>query len=311
MPAPDLPIHNNQPVRTTTMDGLSVRDDVLSTNDKGEEKSSVQKRSAKILQKLSPALQRILRPGEAVLYAMRARSPLSPLERFTAAWWTAQLAACVIVVTNNRILFFPVKSDGSWRESVRAAHWGDLEDIRAKGFFLLNVNFKFKNGAKVTYTNARREDAKKLAAIASTLLPASSGEQTAAPGLVQLCPDCCAALTAGQYSCPGCGLVFKNEKTMIVRSIFLPGGGYFYTGHPLIAVVPAVFEALLLLDVLLILFAGLTSPGAVPELMNRLLILAVFWALETAITILHCRRYIRDFIPEKRDPTRAPQAAIA
>ena len=41
---------------------------------------------------------------------------------------------------------------------------------------------------------------------------------------------------------------------MIVRSVFLPGGGYFYTGHPLIAVVPAVFEALLLLDVLLILF---------------------------------------------------------
>ena len=170
------------------MDGLSVRDDVLSTNDKGEEKSSVQKRSAKILQKLSPALQRILRPGEAVLYAMRARSPLSPLERFTAAWWTAQLAACVIVVTNNRILFFPVKSDGSWRESVRAAHWGDLEDIRAKGFFLLNVNFKFKNGPKVAYTNARREDAKKLAAIASTFSPPHLGSKPQPPDSSSLAP---------------------------------------------------------------------------------------------------------------------------
>jgi hypothetical protein len=32
------------------------------------------------------------------------------------------LAACAIVVTNKRMLFFPIKSNGTWRESVRAAH---------------------------------------------------------------------------------------------------------------------------------------------------------------------------------------------
>ncbi len=292
------------------MDGIPTRSDVLFTNDKGEEKGSVEKRTAKILQKLSPALQRILRPGEVVLYAMRARSPLSPLEQLTAAWWTAYLAACAIVVTNKRILFFPVKSDGSWRESVRAAHWGDLEEIRAKGLLVRIVSFKFKNGTKVTYTNFRREDAKKLAAITSALLPAASGEQTAAPGLVQLCPDCCVVLTEGQYSCPGCGLIFENEKTMIVRSIFLPGGGYFYTGHPLVAIIPAVVEALLVLEILLILFAGVGSPKAIPDLLSGLLVLAIFWGLETAITILHCRRYVREFIPQKRDPARAPQIAV-
>jgi len=306
LPAPDLPIHANQAVRTTVTDGISIRSDVFSTNDKGEEKKSVQKRTGKIFQKLSPALQRILRPGEVVLYAIPARSPLSLLEQFTAAWWTTLLAACVIVVTNKRILFFPVKRDGSWRESVRAVYWGDLEEIKATGMLVRNVSFKFKTGSKVTYTNFRREDAKKLAAIASALIPAASGEQTAAPGFVQLCPDCCAALTAGQYSCSGCGLIFKNEKTMVVRSIILPGGGYFYTGHPLIAIVPAIVEALLVLEILLILFAGLASPKAVPELFTGLLLLVLFWGLETAVTILHCRRYVRDFIPEKRDPARVP-----
>ncbi len=293
------------------MDGISIRSDVLFTNDKGEEKESVQKRTAKIVQKLSPALQRLLRPGEMVLYAMRARSPLSPLEQLTAAWWTAYLAACAIVVTNKRLLFFPVKSDGSWRESVRAAHWGDLEGVLAKGVLVRSVSFQFKNGSKVTYTNFRREDAKKLAAIASVMIPAASGEQTAAPGFVQLCPDCCADLTEGQYSCPGCGLIFKNEKTMIVRSIFLPGGGYFYTGHTLIAIIPAVIEAFLVLEILLILFAGVGSAKAGPDLLSGLLVLVIFWGFETAVTILHCRRYVREFIPEKRDPARAPQAAIA
>jgi hypothetical protein len=309
LPAPDLRIHDNQLALTVMVDGISIRNDVISTNDKGEEKESVQKRTRKILQKLCPALQHILQPGESVLYAMRARSPLSVFEQLTAAWWTALLAGCAVLVTNKRLLLFPVKRDGSWRESVRAVNWGDLEEIRTKGLFVRNVSFKFKSGTQVTYTHFLRADAKKLSAIASALIPAASGEQTSAHGPVQLCPDCCKVLTAGQYSCPGCGLSFKNEKTMVLRSIFLPGGGYFYTGHPLVAILPAVVEAFLVIEILLVLFAGLASPKADPEISTRLLVLGIFWMFETGITIFHCRRYVRDFIPEQRDPSRVLQGA--
>jgi len=311
VPAPDFRIHENQLARTETLDGVSIRSDVLYTSDTGEQKESVQKRASKTLRKLCPILQRILLPGESILFAMPARSPLSVAEQLTAAWWTALLAACVLVVTNKRILFLPIKRDGSWRESVRAVHWGDLGEVKAKGLLVRNVTFKFKNGSKSTYTNFRRADAKKLIAIASALLPASSGEQTSIHGPVQLCPDCCGVLTERQYSCTGCGLSFKNEKTMVLRSVFLPGGGYFYTGHPLIAILPAIVETIFIVQILLILFAGFASPKAVPGLFAGLLGLGIFWALETGITILHCRRYVRDFIPEKRDPTRSPQSAIA
>lgn len=307
MPAADIRIHDNQLARTETMDGISVRSDVFSTSEKGEEKESVQKRTKKILEKLSPALQRILVSGETVLYAMSARSPLSIVEQLTAAWWTALLAACSIVVTNKRILFFPVKHDGSWKESVRAVHWGDLEEIKTPGVLLKNVRFRFRNGKKVTYTHFRSADAKKLSAIAAALMPGASGEQTAAHGMVQLCPDCRTVLPEGQYSCPGCGLTFKNEKTMVLRSIFLPGGGYFYTGHPLIAILPAIVEVILIGDVLLSLLGTLGSGAAVAGLVGGLTVLGVFWAIETAVTILHCRRYIREYIPEKRDPVRMAQ----
>jgi hypothetical protein len=184
------------------LDGISVRSDVLSTNDKGEEKEPVRKRTAKTLQKLGPALQRILRPEEVVLYAMPARSPLSILEQLTAAWWTAALAACVVVVTNKRILFFPVKRDGSWRESVRAVQWGDLEEIKIAGVLIRQASFKFKNGTKATYTNVRRADARKLAALAAVLIPAASAEQTSAHSVVPLCPDCCEILTRAAIFLP-------------------------------------------------------------------------------------------------------------
>ena len=311
MPAADLRIHDNQAVRTMKLDSISIRNDVLFTNYKGEERAQIQKRSEKALQKLRPALQRMLLPDEAVLCVMPARSSLTLVEQLTAAWWTAILAASTIVITNKRILFFPVKRDGSWKESARAVQWGDLEEVKPKGLLVRNVTFKFRDGTKTTYTNFRRADAKKIAAIALALIPAALGEQTSAQGLVQLCPDCRNVLTPGQYSCSGCGLIFKNEKSMVMRSIFLPGGGYFYTGHPLIGMIPAVFEGLLVLEILLLLFGGLASPKAVPNLLSVLLILALFWAVETAVTVLHCRRYVRDFIPERRDRARAHQDPTA
>jgi hypothetical protein len=307
VPDADLRIHDNQLVRTTNADGISVRQDVLFTNDKGEDKRQVQKRSERALQKLAPALQRVLLPEETVLYIAQARSPLSVVEQLTAAWWTSLLAASAIVITNKRILFFPVKRNGSWRESVRALQWGDLEEVKPKGALVRNVTFKSKNGTKTTYTNFRRADSKKIAAIATALLPAASGELTSSHGWIQLCPDCRNVLTLGQYFCSGCGLTFKNEKSMVTRSILLPGGGYFYTGHPLVAVIPAIVEGFLVLEILIFLFAGLASPKAMPNVFSGLALLGLFWTIETAVTILHCRRYVREYIPEKRDPAHVHQ----
>jgi hypothetical protein len=89
---------------------------------------------------------------------------------------------------------------------------------------------------------------------------------------------------------------------MVTRSILLPGGGYFYTGHPLVAVIPAIVEGILVLDILIVLLSGLASPQAMPHVLSGLTLLGLVWAIETAVTILHCRRYVRDYIPEKRDP---------
>jgi len=89
-----------------------------------------------------------------------------------------------------------------------------------------------------------------------------------------------------------------------------PGGGYFYTGHPVAAIFPAVAETIFLLDVLVILIAGFSSPTAPPELMTTLAILAVFWTLETAVTILPCRRFVREFIPLRRAVAAVPPTEL-
>jgi len=64
VPTAELPIHDNRVAQGAKIDTISVRNDVLFTNEKGEDKRSVQKRSETALRKLMPALQSVLLPDE-------------------------------------------------------------------------------------------------------------------------------------------------------------------------------------------------------------------------------------------------------
>lgn len=311
VPKPEFLIYNNVNAKISSEDGIPVREDVLFTNAKGEVKPRIAKRERKLLERLRLPLKRLLLPEEVVLYVLRANIALSAAEQLTQGWWTYYLSLYALVFTNKRILFFPVKRDGSWRESVRSVLWGDVAVLKPMGFLVRSLRLTFKNGAKQSYTRVARRDAKKISSIAPSLMVAALAETSPGGGVVQLCPDCSATLTPGEYKCAGCHLIFKNEKTMVMRSIFLPGGGYFYTGHPFVAIWPAIIEGLFLFDVALLFVASFTQRRPFGDLLSALVVLAIFWGLETAITILHCRRYIQEFIPEKRDPARtfAAQAA--
>ena len=147
----DIAIHQQQFARTVPLDGISIREDVAFSNHKGMEKASLHKRNLAALEKLRPALARFLQPDEVVLYIARGRTPLTILEQLTAGWWTYFLAAAAVVITNQRILFFPINNDGTWKESVRTVLWGDVASITAGGLITRNLTFTFRNGEKQTY----------------------------------------------------------------------------------------------------------------------------------------------------------------
>ena len=97
--------------------------------------------------------------------------------------------------------------------------------------------------------------------------------------------------------------VFKNEKTNRLMSVFLPGGGYFYIGYPVLGVFLCIVEGFVLLGLLGELLAGK------PEEAIPLLVAFVFlWVVETGATILHTQRHVRQFIPLKRMPNQTANA---
>src|SRR5690606_24170013 len=107
--------------------------------------------------------------------------------------------------------------------------------------------------------------------------------------------------------CPSCRLAFKDSATARKLSFLLPGGGYFYTGHPFLGLGDLVVE-LALLWLVVGEVAGIAEgrPGA--EIGAAIFGGALL--IEKLITVYHAQRYVAEFIPkEKVTPLQQQQAA--
>lgn len=316
----DITIHENTVPRPTVVDGMRIREDVLFTDRKGQENRSQAKNAGKLLARLSPVLNRVLGQDEAVLYAARMLAPCSLFEQFTFGWYVYYIGAVVLVFTNRRILHLRVDSKGNWLGVVRAVAYGDLAEAKAKGFLGGTLELKYRDGKKEKYWAIKGRDKKKLQVLLPAVLSASTGEGTERQGMVSLCPECLAALTPQVYVCGGCGLIFKDEKTMVRRSLWIPGGGYFYARQNFLGVLDFMAECYILLLFAVSLLLAVASWGEAstnPDDMDAAgaLILAAILggalALEKLLTIHHGRRFIREFISTgEKDPIKA-QAAMS
>jgi hypothetical protein len=310
MPLPDFPIHSDQFPRQGAEGSIRVREDTLYSDHRGKERKAIRKRAAKALEKLQEPLSKLLEPEEVVLYAARAQAPASWFEQFTFGWIIYRITGTMLVFTNRRLLHFLVDSNGTWKRSLRSVRWGDLSDAKVKGLLSSTLELHYRNGKKDVYWGMRRDDGKKVKVVLSAILPAATGEGSVAQTMVSLCPNCRAPLEPGVYRCGQCFLDFKDETTMVRRSLWIPGGGYFYTGNLFLGVIDFIAEGYLLLVVLFFLLVGLgvvpdvpTEPGEDPLEPAAAFIAAglvmVLLAIEKWMTIHHCRRFVREFIPIK------------
>lgn len=299
--------HAEQNPRVMNLSSLKVREDTLYTNSAGEEKSGIRKRAEKALAKLEEPLRKVLEPDEIILYAAPALAPVTPLEQLTFGWYIYQAARSILVLTNRRLLQFRVATNGDWRHQMRGLYWGDIEEAKVKGLLNMALQLKYRDGKKETFWGLRRADGKKIRFLLETLLPASASEATAACGATSLCPGCFAPLSARVYQCSKCGMSFRDERSMLWRSLLIPGGGYFYARLWFLGVMDCLAEAVLLLILLVwaLIALGLTQPTSRPgeapttaeEALIIVIVLVVMLALKKALTIYHCRRRIREFIP--------------
>jgi hypothetical protein len=80
--------------------------------------------------------------------------------------------------------------------------------------------------------------------------------------------------------------------------MWLPGGGYFYTGHPILGISDALLEVILILAIVSALSPTLEYPE--PDYASAISI-GVFLVIEKLITIYHANHFIREYLTKEKD----------
>jgi hypothetical protein len=309
VPAAEIAVHPNQTVKVSSPWGFPLREDVAFTDLNGIAAEPAGRRVGRGLEKLQEPLRKILEPGETVFYFALAQIMPGKPERYLLGVQSHSLALAALVLTNRRLLHLSLRWTGKWNRNVRSARWGDIKQAHIAGFRYGKLHLEYGSGAKEVYWRIRKDGVKKIERILNVLVPKSAGETSPALSMVSLCPQCLAELQPGVYACSGCGLKFKDEKTVLVHALLIPGGAYFYTGLNLWGVAHAFIDFAVFVSAIIWALAAMgrvhmvLRPGVPADTFLSFfvaIVMATLLVVDIWLSIRISRNAIRRFIPEAR-----------
>ncbi len=274
------------------MDGLPFDADKMFSDHKGAHKSRVEKKQRALAKKVG-FLKDFLEDGETLLAITTAVSPTSFLEQWTTGFIFVYIKRCLLVVTNTRILHIPTTMGYKYRRSIAQIRYSDIETIQQKG---ARLKIRYKSNQKDLFLYVRRSERKKIRALLPNI--SMQGSESDAAKRVHLCPRCTSELEFDVYVCPSCKLEFKSRSTALKLSMWLPGGGYFYTGHPILGIGDALVEAFLVFSIIFSLIPTVEFPE--PDYVGAG-IFSVILLVEKLITIYHANHFIREYLTKEKD----------
>ena len=273
--------------------GTPIDPALLFSNHKNVYKRRIEKRQTKFLEKLS-YVKPFLQADERVVCVTRAHSPMTLLEQYLMGWVVFFLKQCLLVFTNKRVLHIPTKIDYSYRDSIAQILYADCQSIGIRGRTLV---VKYKNNRKEKFYHIASKERKKIKWFLKTV--SLEGRQSAAGQRTHLCPRCAEELVKDRFTCPNCGLKFKSKTEARKISITYPGGGYFYTRHPILGIGDAFVELILMTLIITSLIDAIR--GAEDSDFPAIIFLAIVLAIEKAITVHDSNKFINEYIPIEKE----------
>ncbi|MBN1391502.1 MAG: hypothetical protein JW947_01715 [Sedimentisphaerales bacterium] len=297
MPTEMLEINRNfaQPTHVEELSGLPVDTGVLFSDHRGRYKKRIERRQRKMIEKLG-FLPPFLEHGEKILYVTTGCSPISFIEQLLKGALLYYLKRSIFVFTDRRILHIPVKGGLTYRYSIAQILYTDCMRLRLRFSTLIA---RYRSGRSEKFPCIRCLDRKKVKFLLRDM--SLKGRGSDALERTHLCPRCTHPLIMNYYACPNCSLEFKSRSRARTLSILFPGGGYFYTRHPLLGLLRVFMEsvfALLLVAVIVTLF--MTPLDQQQRLKQAILVCALVLAFEKSMAVLHANKFVDEFIPTER-----------
>lgn len=266
--------------------------DVMFSDHKKRYRKRIERRQRKLARHI-PFLGRFLDKGEHVLLIATGCSPMSIFEQFVTGVAIVFIKRSLFVFTNKRIFHIPTTWKYSYRNSIAQILYADCKSIRQRRGTL---RVEYKKGKTEKFYYVARQGRKKIKGLLETV--SFEGAASKSQGRSHLCPRCTSMLEKDMLTCPSCRLEFKDKSEGRRVSWIFPGGGYFYTCHPILGIADAVVEVILALGVVLALVdivQGVEGAGA------KLVILGIALAIEKVITVYHSNHFLEEFIPKEKN----------
>ena len=276
---------------------FNIDTEVMFSDRKGHYKKRIEKRQRKLLKYL-PDLDRFLTQDEKVLLVTTGCSPMGFLEWYVTGWVIYYIKRSLFVVTNKRIFHIPTTRSYQYRNSIAEIRYADCRSIEIRGSHL---KVEYKSGEKESFGYIARSERGKIKELLGKL--SYEGQPSALPVRKHLCPRCTAILEPDNFTCPSCRLQFKSISEGRNISIIFPGGGYFYTGHPLLGISDAIVEIIL---ILLVVSAIVDLLNGVPDSGGMLAVAGLFLVFEKIVSVYHANHFIEEYIPKDKNITPVP-----
>ncbi|MCP4746393.1 MAG: hypothetical protein GY874_09675 [Desulfobacteraceae bacterium] len=278
-----------------TIFGVPVDSSTIFTDHKNKHKLSFEKRQRKLIIKAA-FVKFFLHKNENIRCLTTGYSPASMLERIFSGTSFLYFKRAILIFTSKRILHIPTYFNKTAHSSVSQILYEDCASIQIKG---RNLEVRYKSGQQEVFPYIFRKEIKKIKMLLNNtvLTPEEAGNLQQR---VHLCPSCGNTLKNEKQRCPNCKLTFKTAEKATIRALAFPGGGYFYSRHPFLAILAGFLE---------ILFAGLTilflldadiKKSIEP---NTVIFLIIAFLLLKLSTVFHSRLLIENLMPSNKNFT--------
>jgi hypothetical protein len=279
--------------RPLSIFGVPVDRESIFSDHKGRYKSSIEKRQRRLIVKTT-FIKFFLHHNECIHCLTAGFSPISILEQLFTGLAFLFFNRALFVFTDKRILHIPTRFDGTPFGAVSQIWYEDCAQLRLKGRTLV---VKYKNGSEEQFPYIGRKERKKLKTLidAIQLKPKAAGNLNAR---VNLCPSCTNILDAQSPICPTCKLEFKSGFQAKLRSLLIPGGGYFYNRHTVFGAVLGIMEIALMTKLIL---DGIALKQGFSVDLGWMAVTTFALIAEKLISAYHTERLTKKFIPEPKE----------
>jgi hypothetical protein len=274
-----------------TIFGFPVDRQLIFSNSGGYYKKSMEKRQRKLISRVA-FLRYFMHYGEKLLFLSTGYSPISILEQALTGPLFLFFKRAIFIFTDKRIIHIPTRFNRAHRHALSQILYADCQRIELHGRTLVAT---YQDGRQESFPYMGTPEVRKIRKIL-TRLPIGNGQPSENPHRTALCPNCHTLLADGSETCPACELAFKTGFKARLRSLILPGGGYFYSRNPLPGVVSAGIELLLMgLYVVTCLDFG----NGLEYTYTLLPIMGAAYLIMKLITAFHAHLLVQSSIPEE------------